>query len=107
MAIKVTDTNFEGIVSEGISMIDFHAVWCGPCRAMSPIIDSISEEIPDVKVGKMDVDENPETSSKFGIKSIPTIIFFKNGEVVERKVGMASKDQLKSIIESLTQNETN
>jgi thioredoxin 1 len=107
MAIKVTDTNFDGIVSEGISMIDFFAVWCNPCKAMSPIVESLSEEIPNVKIGKLDVDDNPGISSKFGIRSIPTIIFFKDGEVVNRKVGMSSKEELRSIIESLIQNENN
>lgn len=107
MVIKVTDTNFDGVTNDGVSLVDFFAPWCGPCKAMSPIIEELAKEYPNVRIGKLDVDENPETSSKFGIKSIPTIILFKDGEVVSRKVGMSSKDQLKSIIESLTQDETN
>lgn len=100
MAIKVTDANFEGIIGDGISLVDFFAPWCGPCKAMSPIIEEIASEYPNVKIGKMDVDENSETPTKLGIRSIPTLILYKNGEMIERKVGALSKDQLRSMIES-------
>ena len=100
MAIKVTDSNFDGITSEGISVIDFFATWCGPCKAMGPIIDQISEDYSGVvKVGKLDVDENPNVSSRLSIRSIPTILIYKNGEVVEKHVGGASKTQIKSMID--------
>jgi len=100
MSIKVTDANFDGIISEGVSVIDFFATWCGPCAAMSPIIDEISEEYPELKVGKMDVDENSAIPTKLKIRSIPTLIIYKNGEVVERKTGIVSKSQLKTILDT-------
>ncbi len=100
MAIKVTDANFDGVISEGISLIDFGTTWCGPCRAMDPIIDEISDEYPNIKVGKMDVDENSSIPAKLGIRSIPTIIIYKNGEVAERKTGSISKSQLKTILDN-------
>ena len=93
MAIKVTDANFDGIINEGISLIDFKTEWCGPCKAMSPIIEDIEKEYPNIKVGKMDVDENSEIRTKLKIRSIPTIVIYKDGEVVERKTGMISKIQ--------------
>ncbi len=99
MSIKITDANFDGIINEGISLIDFKTDWCGPCTAMSPIIDQISEDYPGVKVGKMDVDENSEIPQRLGIRSIPTIIVYNNGEIIERKVGIVSKDQIKEILD--------
>lgn len=98
MSIKITDANFEGIISDGISLIDFKTIWCGPCKTMEPIIEEISNEFPNIKVGKMDVDENSEIPAKLGIRSIPTIILYKNGEIVERKTGIISKAQLEYMI---------
>ncbi len=76
-------------------MIDFWAEWCGPCKMVSPVVEEISKEYEDKAViGKVDVDSNPELASKFGIRNIPTILFVKNGEVVDKSVGAVSKDVL-------------
>ena len=100
MAIKITDANFEELIKEGVTLIDFKAPWCQPCTALSPIIDEISNEYPNTKIGKMDVDENSEIPSKLGIRSIPTIIVYKDGEIVERKTGSMSKSQLKTMLDA-------
>ena len=95
--VKVIDnSNFESevLASGKTCLIDFYATWCGPCKMMSPVIDEIAEENPDVMVGKVDVDEAGEIAMQFGIMSIPTIIVFKNGEVAETFVGVTAKDSI-------------
>ncbi len=97
MAIELTDATFESLVlkSDKPVLVDFWAVWCGPCRMVGPIVQEIGEEYGDkVVVGKLDVDHNPETARKFGIRNIPTILFFKNGEVVDKQVGAVPKQKL-------------
>ncbi len=93
---KITKENFETEVlkSEKPVLIDFYATWCGPCQMVSPIVDEIADEHPEYKVGKIDVDEQGELAMQFGIVSIPTIIAFKNGEVVNKTVGYTTKDKL-------------
>lgn len=95
--VKITDKNFEEevIKSEKNVIVDFYADWCGPCKMMSPIIDEIAEELGDkVKVGKVNSDENIILAEKFGIMSIPTIIIFKNGEIVQTFVGVTDKTKI-------------
>jgi thioredoxin 1 len=99
MAVKVTDSTYKDFISDGVALIDFHAIWCGPCKALSPIIDELANEYTDVKIGKIDADENSETTQELGIRSIPTILIYKDGEIVEKHVGGASKAQLKSLID--------
>ena len=97
MVNKFTVENFEDEVekSNGIVLVDFYADWCGPCKMMSPIIDSIAEEnLENVKVGKVNCDENGELAQKFGIMSIPTILIFKNGNLVKSFVGVTSKAEI-------------
>lgn len=97
MALQLTDTNFQQEVldSDKLAVIDFWAVWCGPCKMIAPIIDEIANEYGEkVVVGKVDVDNNPAISSQYGIRSIPTIFFIKNGEVVDRVVGAVPKSEL-------------
>ncbi|MCD8178812.1 MAG: thioredoxin [Tannerellaceae bacterium] len=103
MAIEVTDSNFEGLVNSGKPMVlDFWAEWCGPCRMVGPIIDDLSKEYAGrVTIGKMDVDDNNDVVSKFGIRNIPTVLFFKDGEVVDKQVGAAQKAAFIDKIEAL------
>ena len=102
MAIEITDANYEQYANSGqLTVIDFWAPWCGPCRAIAPTIEELSNEYEGKAViGKLNVDENPETCEKFGIRNIPTIIFVKNGNVVDKQVGALPKSTLISKIES-------
>jgi thioredoxin 1 len=106
---ELTDNNFEGFTSDGISLVDIWAPWCGPCRMISPIIDELSDEYKDkeIKFGKLNADDSSETVSKLGVRNIPTILIYKDGEVVERTVGMVSKNQLKDLIDNHLQVENN
>ncbi|MEA3444596.1 MAG: thioredoxin [Bacteroidota bacterium] len=104
MALEVTDANFEEIVlkSDKPVIVDFWAEWCGPCRMVGPIVNELSEDYKDQAVmTKLDVDGNPGTAAKFGIRNIPTILFFKNGEVVDKQVGAVPKSVLAKKLESL------
>jgi thioredoxin 1 len=97
MALEFTDANFDALVlnSDKPVIVDFWAVWCGPCRIIGPIVQEIGEEYSDqVLVGKLDVDHNPVTARKYGIRNIPTLLFFKNGEVVDKQVGSVPKQVL-------------
>lgn len=104
MAIEVNDANFEEIVlqSDLPVVIDFWAEWCGPCRMISPLIDQLSEEYKDKAVfAKMDVDSNPAIPAKFGIRNIPTILFFKGGQIADKQVGAVPKTVLAQKIDAL------
>src|SRR3989339_1767250 len=99
-----SDSTFEAEVlkSEQPVLVDFFATWCGPCKLQGPIVDELSGEVAGkFKVGKMDVDQNPETAGKFGVMSIPTILIFKNGQVAKQLVGLQTKENLKAELEKL------
>ena len=104
MAIEISDSNFEETVlkSDKPVMVDFWAAWCGPCRMVGPIIDELSNEYADKAViGKVDVDKNQEYAAKYGVRNIPTVLVFKNGEVVKRQVGVATKETYAEAIDNL------
>lgn len=100
MAFEFTDTNFETESSAGVAVVDFWAEWCGPCRMIGPIIEELASDYENkATVGKVNVDDNPEISMKFGIRSIPTILILKDGEVVDKQVGVTTKKALADKIE--------
>ena len=104
MTIEVTDANFEEIVlqSEKPVLVDFWAEWCGPCRMIGPLVSELSEDYKErAVITKMDVDTNPGTAAKFGIRNIPTILFFKGGEIADKQVGAVPKTILASKIDAL------
>ena len=103
MALEITDSNFQEILSEGKPVvIDFWAPWCGPCKMVGPIIDELATEYEGkVIIGKCDVDENGDVAAEYGIRNIPTVLFFKNGELVDKQVGSAPKSAYVAKIEAI------
>lgn len=100
--VAVTDTNFEAEIegSEGLAMVDFWATWCGPCRMVAPVVEQLASEYEGkLKVGKLDVDANQQTAMRYNIRSIPSILFFKDGKHVDTVVGAVPKPMLERKIE--------
>jgi thioredoxin 1 len=105
MALELTEENITNVLSENkLTVLDFWAPWCGPCRMLSPIIDEIADEHSDsdkVNIGKVNVDENSDLAVKYGIRGIPSILFIKDGNVVDKFVGVKTKDEIQEKINSL------
>jgi len=100
--IELTQDNFEATVKTGVSMVDFWAPWCGPCRMLAPVIDELANDFEGkAKICKVNSDEEQDLAVKFGVRSIPTILFMKDGEVVDQMIGAASKQAFEDKINSL------
>lgn len=98
--LSLNEENFEKSVEKGVCIVDFWAIWCGPCRTMGPIVEDIAEEMTDINVYKLNVDDYPDLTAKYDIMSIPTIIIFKDGEEVDQTVGVVSKSVLANKIKN-------
>lgn len=99
--VYLDDSNFQEAVSNGVTLVDFYADWCGPCRMIAPIIDELAKEMDGkAKVAKVDIEASQKVTSQFGVTSIPTLILFKNGEEFKRIVGVRDKAALSSLIQS-------
>ena len=103
MALNIKDDNFEAILAEGKPVVlDFWATWCGPCKQIAPYIEELAEEYKDqVNIGKCDVDDNADLPAQYGVRNIPTVLFIKNGEVVDKQVGATTKAALQAKVEAL------
>ncbi len=100
MAIMhLTKDNFDSVTSSGLVLVDFWATWCGPCRMQAPILDELDEQLGDkVKICKLDVDDEPAIAQRFGVMSIPTLMVFRNGEMISKEVGVHTVEQLMTML---------
>lgn len=96
---EINDTNFDSEVSNGLVLVDCWAEWCGPCRMVAPVLDEIAGEMSEVSIRKLNVDENQSTAQKLGIQSIPTLLLYKDGKLVDKMIGALPKPQIKKFIE--------
>jgi thioredoxin 1 len=99
--IELTESNFDDTISKGVTLVDFWAPWCGPCRMIAPVIEELAHDFKDkANICKVNTDENQDIAVKYGVRSIPTILFFKNGELVDQIVGAQSKQKFADKINS-------
>lgn len=105
MALNISESTFKNFIENSLSLLYIRADWCGPCKQLSPIIDEVSSELGDkVLVGKMDADANLDFVKTLNVRNIPTILYYKNGEVVERTNGLKTKNEILSIVNKLLEN---
>jgi len=97
--IKLSEKNFDEVINNDKVLVDFYADWCGPCKMQSPIVDNIADEHPEIKVGKLNIDDEMDIAEKYGIVSIPTLLIFKNGQPVGKFVGLTRKEEILGAIE--------
>lgn len=99
--LEVSGTNLDDF-KQGVSMVDFTATWCGPCQVLGPIVDKLATEFTGkVKIGKCDIDKNPDVAQTFGVMGVPTLVFFKDGEVIDQHVGLLNEDALRDKLSKL------
>lgn len=98
---EIKESEFENIIKEGNTIIDCYATWCGPCKMMAPIVDEIAKNTADWNFYKLDVDQAENTAMNYGIMSIPTLLFFKEGNLIHKEIGLRSKEELDDIIKKL------
>jgi thioredoxin 1 len=98
--ITLDNSNFKDTISSGLTLVDFWAPWCGPCRMLGPVIEEISNEVEGAQVAKLNVDENQQIAAEYGVMSIPTVILFKDGEIAETMVGLRPKEDYLATIEN-------
>lgn len=103
MLIDLNDTNFEQTLARGVVIVDFWASWCGPCKMISPVLEEFASEHPEIAVGKINVDDYPDIAGQFGVLSIPTLLFFKDGKLMDTSIGVISKAVLKNKANALIQ----
>lgn len=103
MTVELTDKNFKEITESGVVVVDFWAAWCGPCRMIAPVLEELATERQDITVAKLDVDEHPQLAAKYGVMSIPTLLFFKDGELKDSSIGVVPKNVLLSKIDAIIQ----
>ena len=102
MELILNNNNFDETIKNGVVLVDFWATWCGPCKMLSPVLDELAAEYSDrARFCKVNVEDEPELSARFGIASIPTLIFFKNGEILKKTVGYREKDELEETLKEL------
>ena len=99
--IHLNNETFDEIIKDGITVVDFYANWCGPCKVLSPTIEKLANEINEVKFVKVDVDKHDELARRYGIMSIPTLVFINNANVVNKHIGLISEEKIKDILDDI------
>ena len=95
--LELTKDNFDETIASGTTLVDFWAAWCGPCKMQSPIVDALADSREDIKVGKVNVDEEMELAVRYGVMSIPTLIVFKDGEIANKTVGLSTMEEIEEL----------